>query len=269
MDYATNGSSYWNLDSLISSFEKTCSSEGKDPNRTLEEFLGPERKIENFWSQLSTNLEAGRMRLIFLADELPSELIRIIEFLSENMKQDVLGIEIQSLENKEGARIVVPRIVGVTERSRSANPRRNLPKLTVEEWLTEYIQSLGKDLFKAFREGIELMESIGCGVTVPDSHGSIVFFVRNEKGDFTYPLYIHRGSTPSMAIAFGYVFNKPGLKNEEVRKEFYNRFVEAVGPLTTDNLKGYPSFDVLRLLDPKIMEKFKAVAKDFVEASRE
>ena len=34
-----------------------------------------------FWERAKTNLQAGKIRLVFLADEIPPELVRIVEFL--------------------------------------------------------------------------------------------------------------------------------------------------------------------------------------------
>ena len=45
---------------------------------------------------METNLSVGRIRLLFVADALPAELVRIIEFLNEQMNPaEVLGVELR------------------------------------------------------------------------------------------------------------------------------------------------------------------------------
>jgi hypothetical protein len=65
--------------------------------------------------------------LIFLADRLPSELVRIIEFLNEQMRDtEVLGIELPQYTGPGQAVIYVPRVVGRTSAAidgkRGVNP---------------------------------------------------------------------------------------------------------------------------------------------------
>ena len=45
---------------------------------------------------MKTNLQAGKIRLIFVADVIPSELRRIVEFLNQQMDPgEVLAVEIR------------------------------------------------------------------------------------------------------------------------------------------------------------------------------
>ena len=63
---------------------------------------------------------------MFVADEIPRELRRIIEFLNEKMSSvEVLGVEIRQYRG-EGISALVPRVVGQTESARDlkASPAR-------------------------------------------------------------------------------------------------------------------------------------------------
>ncbi len=42
--------------------------------------------METFWQQVGSNLHAGRLRLLFVADEIPPQLRRIVEFLNQQME---------------------------------------------------------------------------------------------------------------------------------------------------------------------------------------
>lgn len=93
LDYAANGTAYWPVDSLRTASESRAG-EVQDGSDVLAEYLGVEEP-DRFWRTVEDNLRAGRVRLIFLADRLPAELVRIIEFLNEQMRDtEVLGIEL-------------------------------------------------------------------------------------------------------------------------------------------------------------------------------
>ena len=49
-----------------------------------------------FWRAVGTNLKEGRIRLVFVADEIPASLQRLVEFLNEQMPRvEVLALEIR------------------------------------------------------------------------------------------------------------------------------------------------------------------------------
>jgi hypothetical protein len=113
LDYAANGTAYWPVDSLRT-YVETTAGDGQDASVVLAECLGVEEP-DRFWRTVEDNLRAGRVRLIFLADRLAPELVRIIEFLNEQMRDtEVLGIELPQFVGLQGAVVYVPRVVGRT-----------------------------------------------------------------------------------------------------------------------------------------------------------
>jgi len=50
--------------------EATCNAEGSDPKEKLIEFLGALGNLEAFWGKAKTNLQAGKVRMLFLADKI-------------------------------------------------------------------------------------------------------------------------------------------------------------------------------------------------------
>jgi hypothetical protein len=112
LDYAANAVVYWPLETLQARFE-----EGReDPEHDLLDFLGGETEPEKFWQKAKTNLQAGRVRLIFVADEIPTELRRIVEFLNQQMNPaEMLAVEIKQYVNEDSnLRTLVPRVIGQT-----------------------------------------------------------------------------------------------------------------------------------------------------------
>ena len=140
LDYAANAVVYWPLERLREDLEATQAASAGGAFEQLRGLLGlgeesvdeAESRIERFWEQVGANLEARRVRLLFVADTLPPELRRIIEFLNEQMSPtDVLGIEISNYEG-QGLRALVPRVVGLTEAAKE-HKRQGAPSVPIED----------------------------------------------------------------------------------------------------------------------------------------
>lgn len=134
LDYAANGVKYWPLGSLQESLAKRAAAEGRDVAELVAE-LNPELSTEDFWERVEDNLASGRVRLLFVADELPPELIRIIEFLNEQMTPaEVLGVQLKQFVHGEHVAFV-PEVVGQTSVAMSAKGPRGAMPWTRETFL--------------------------------------------------------------------------------------------------------------------------------------
>lgn len=115
IDYAANAVVHWPIDSIIALFEANCRDRGRDPEQIFEEFLGADANEDRFWQKVKTNLQAGKIRLVFVADEISAEMRRVVEFLNEQMDPvEVLALEIKQYVSQDGLRTLVPRIIGQT-----------------------------------------------------------------------------------------------------------------------------------------------------------
>jgi hypothetical protein len=113
LDYAANAVKYWPLSLLRQSLEQTASAVEKQTEELLRD-LRPDLEAEGYWKSVEANLKAGRIRMIFVADALPDGLVRIIEFLNEQMSPaEVLGVELRQYVGG-GHTVYVPRVVGRT-----------------------------------------------------------------------------------------------------------------------------------------------------------
>jgi len=124
LDYAANAVVYWPMEKIRAQFEASCEVQGRDAQEVLEELLGADADQERFWQLCKTNLQAGRVRMIFVADEIPPELRRIVEFLNSQMDPaEVLAVEIRQYVGKD-LKSLVPRVIGQTaEAERKRSPR--------------------------------------------------------------------------------------------------------------------------------------------------
>ena len=113
LDYAANGLKYWPVGSLRAAVDEAAVAAGKTGEElvtALREGIDP----EEFWKAVETNLTGGRIRMLFVADALPTELVRIIEFLNEQMNPaEVLGVELHQYVGG-GHTVYVPSVVGRT-----------------------------------------------------------------------------------------------------------------------------------------------------------
>ncbi len=112
LEYAANAVIYLPIEKIRALFEANYEALGKDPEVVIAEYLGPDVDQEGFWDTAKTNLQAGRMRLVFVADEIPPELRRVVEFLGVQMNPaDVFAIEIKQYVG-QGLKTLVPRVIG-------------------------------------------------------------------------------------------------------------------------------------------------------------
>lgn len=110
LDYAANAVVYWPVEQMRAEFEQNS----ENPDGQLAEFLGEDADPEEFWQRAKTNLQAGKVRMLFVADVIPSELRRIVEFLNVQMDPaEVLAVEIKQYVG-EGMKTLVPRVIGQT-----------------------------------------------------------------------------------------------------------------------------------------------------------
>jgi hypothetical protein len=115
IDYAANAVVYWPIDSIIAFFEANCRDRGRDPEQIFEDFLGADANEDQFWQKVKTNLQAGKVRLVFVADEISAEMRRVVEFLNEQMDPvEVFALEIKQYVSEDGLRTLVPRVIGQT-----------------------------------------------------------------------------------------------------------------------------------------------------------
>jgi hypothetical protein len=115
LDYAANASRYWSADFLRTQFGKTCERKKADPDQTLSAFLGADGlDLAQFWARVHQKLREGDMRLMFVADKVPTELQSIVEFLNNQMtKTEVLAVEVKRYVGG-GFSTHVPRLLGQT-----------------------------------------------------------------------------------------------------------------------------------------------------------
>lgn len=141
LDYAANGQRYWSVAALAEQAARDADALGTSLDAMLEG-LGFEGEVDAFWLKFEENLRTGRVRLVFVADRLPPELVRIIEFLNAQMRPaEVLGVELIQYRGS-GAKVLVPRVVGVTQQAADA---KTTLRSSGREWTLDEVIALHRD----------------------------------------------------------------------------------------------------------------------------
>jgi len=135
LEYAANAVLYWPIDVLRENFRDRCKDIGQDPDQVLTQFIDGAVDNDEFWRRMESNLRSGRVRLLFMADKIPETLVRIVEFLNEQMRDaEVLAIEIRQFVSEEH-KALVPRVLGQTEEAKAMKTSVSLPKQDEKSFL--------------------------------------------------------------------------------------------------------------------------------------
>ena len=122
LEYAAHAARTWTADVLRGAFEESCSAQERNPDDELAKLLQEEAPDGDvFWQQVVGNLADGWRRLLFISDDLPDPLIRVVEFLNASMPRiEVLAVEVKQFGSAP-AQTLVPRVIGRTAAAPAGN----------------------------------------------------------------------------------------------------------------------------------------------------
>jgi hypothetical protein len=110
LDYAANGTQFWPIKDIRDAYERNI----VDGETATLSDIGVQDE-ETFWQTVDMNLRNGKVRLLFVADIIPTSLQAIIEFLNKQMRDtEVYGLEIKQYVGKDGQKTLVPNLIGRT-----------------------------------------------------------------------------------------------------------------------------------------------------------
>jgi hypothetical protein len=258
LDYAANALSYWDLETIRARFEANLGD--TDPAEVIAMALGTEIDPDAFWQDVGTNLAAGRLRLVFVADVIPDELRAIVEFLNQQMSPaDVLAVEIRQYVDGSGKhQTLVPRLIGETQSARRA--KRHIPRVTwsEESWL-EALRSArgGRDAELAERlltwaREHRLEVRIGTGAKAPSA-------MLRLPGRFTL-LAISPGFTQCrIELYLGSLRDATPFDQPGIRRELKARLDTIPGvKIQERQLEKFPSFPIAAVANQEAFDRFTA-----------
>jgi hypothetical protein len=255
LEYAANAVVHWPVRDLQDLFEKREKSE-QELKELLEE---SETDPDNFWQKVETNLQAGKVRLIFISDKIPDELRRIVEFLNEQMKPtEVLAVEIkQYVSQDSNLKTLVPRIIGQTAKAQDikSGGTRSSRQWDRKAFLQE-LESQSPEAVKPAEKILDWAER---------KASRIVWGRGKQYGTFS-PTLDHNGiehkpiqvwTGDYLYIQFGDMQLKPPFDNELKRLEVLRRLNEIPGIKISDrDITKYPSVPLSAFNDEAALNQF-------------
>src|ERR1035437_4117838 len=175
LDYAANIVAYWPGAQLRQLFEDRPRPDGASPDDEVTRLLGvtaatgdeASHAVDEYWQRAAANLAARRIRLVFVADVIPPELQRIVEFLNENLvRAEVLAVEVKQYIG-EGRQTLVPRVIGRTaaaddvKQSASGGARAVSRTWTLDEFRAAISAQGGTDATAVLEAGLVWVQTHG------------------------------------------------------------------------------------------------------------
>ena len=258
LDYAANAVVHWPIDLIRSKFEGTSLAAGRDPGTLVAQATG-DADVEDFWRRVKANLQAGRIRMLFVADQIHPELERIIEFLNTQMDPaEVLAVEVRQFSGDVGS-VLVPRVIGRTAEAVTRKSTSRYSRAWDEEgFLDDLGARVGADavgvaesLF-AWARSRRIPVEYGTG----GQTGTAAFRVLvNGKAHHAFNML----STGFIQIGFGSIGRLAAFESLEMRHALMERFNGIAGvELAPEDADRWPTFSVDLLMNDESMQRLLA-----------
>jgi hypothetical protein len=265
IEYASNAVVYWPIESLRARFEQLCSERAVDPVSELTRFCGPEADLNEFWSRVHTNLQAGRVRLVLVADVIPQELRRMVEFLKGQMDPaEILAVEVRQFVSGD-IRTMVPRVYGQTEQARTR--RGSTRSAAAQQWdeptFFAALEAKNREAAPVAKRLLEWVRQNSCRIYWGRGSRTGSFVpVFQYKGE-EYPLFAvytyhsERVKEPSLEVYFQHYASRPPFDREELRADLMARLNAIPGiALDSSRLAKRPSFPLVLLAEDRSFGMF-------------
>jgi hypothetical protein len=254
LDYAANGVKHWPIAEIRRAFEARCDLEGEDPEGVLAAFLQGAESADVFWSRAADNLALGRLRLLFVADVIPSELQRVVEFLNEQMvRTEVLAVEIRQFAGATDSRTLVPRVFG---RTAAAQDLKSSPSAQRERpWdVDSYLAKLESE---NRGEELDLVRRLfrwtaDRGLSWRGGRGAAKASLSVVLEDGREPLSLYEGTSRSI-LHVQFFKMGPEFEGVEARRSIADLF-NAIPGISMDPERPYPGIRFDLLDEPRAQE---------------
>lgn len=112
LDYTSNLAASTTVEEIRTRFEGRLA-EGGDPELALQQALRIDMSADEYWALVGENLARGRIRGYFVADVIPEELRRIVDYLNQQVGESrFLALEVQQFQTADRTTTtLVPQIV--------------------------------------------------------------------------------------------------------------------------------------------------------------
>jgi hypothetical protein len=224
-DYAANGPAYWDLGELRGAFEKTQREQSLEPDETLRVLTGDLVGPDQFWSDVERHLRAGRIRMVFVVDEVPPELLRIIEFLGRQLRDaEVYLVEVRQHVGQSG-RVLATSVMGAGPQAAASAPRA--PTMTEDQWIANFEANHGQQAGDIARGFMQWMKKAATQTFVTSSQNPSFGMMVFGGGRKNYPFFLVANG--KISISLGYLASSVRFADESQRREIADRVQSATG----------------------------------------
>ena len=259
LDYAANAVQYWPIELIRDAYNKNI-----NDSNSLQNIGIDNEQEEAYWQAVSVNLRAGKIRLIFAADSIPTTLLSIIEFLNKQMVDtEVLGLEIKQFKSTDGLSTLVPQIVGKTA-SAAQTKRVNNRQWDEEGFIENTVNTSGADVADICQKLIKTFRSEGCriwwGKGINASFAAMLDLSLSH-----YLFYVYNGDKKTFLQIY-FKEMKPPLNTPEQKAKLKAALEKIPGVhIPEDRLDKYPSFQVNLLNEKANFDLFVDAIRMYIE----
>jgi hypothetical protein len=228
-------------------------------------FFGQDGGPEEFWERVHANLQGGKLRLLVVSDEIPSELQRVVEYLNEQMTNtEVLAIEIRQFVGG-GQQGLVPRVLGQTAVARATKGRSGRParKWDKESVLADLEEKTGRETAAIAQRIFDWAETNKLRITYGrgTNDGSFTPGLDDETG-YLFPFVVYTNGSVEVQFQWLARFPQEPFGAEEKRRGLQSRLNQIDGvAIPDDRLEKRPSFPLKVLAAPGALERFLAIVE--------
>lgn len=271
LDYAANAITYWPVERIQAEIESVAAHRGLDPDMLIQEFLGEDQDILEYWQKVKTNLSNGKIRLIFVADEIPKELQRIVEFLNKQMSPaEVYAVEIKQYMG-HGVKSLVPRVVGNTmdaELRKAAGTSLEKKQWDKDSFLAVLAERQNQKEMEVAKQILAWAEDRNLRIAWGSGASDGAFFAMLDLDDITHYTFAVRTGWKKAYIQLQFGPLRKPFEAWEQRRDLADRIQKATGiAIPNESLKKYPSIK-LATLNQKKLQDYLAVFDWYIEQCR-
>lgn len=260
IEYAANAQSFWTVQRIRDLLTERMI----DESELLANALGV-RDVEDFWQKVKSNLQSGRLRLIFVADAIPPELKRMIEFLNVQMDPaEVFGIELPQFLGGE-MQTIVPRLIGNTAQAieRKATSPRPKAQWNEESFFADLEAHRPMDECCIVRSLYDWFIEQDLRIWWGQGTREGSFVVVKDIDGLGYQL-LRMESRGKLQLTLDYLRQRPAFENQDLTREVIQKLNNSTGLNLPEDAKR-PGFSAALLLDEKNLSAFKATLSSLIQ----
>ena len=261
LDYAANAISFWKVETIRLRYESKFGNDSEQAKIDMDSKFENPVEYEDYWEKVDNHLKTGRIRLLFVADEIPSELKQIVEFLNQQMNPaEVLAKEIKQYTGQEQSTFV-PRVIGQSLKTVSAKQSKKQwdESLFLDEISSKYGAEIIEVVNKLLKWGKDQNLRIWWGSG--SNHGSC-FLVKdhNEVPYSSFAIW----TNGNIEIQFQHMKNRPVYDSKDMRLELLNQLNDIRNiQIAFDRIDYRPSIELNSLINEESLGKFISIWEDY------